>query len=96
MKIGILRSARRDLVDGYRFYERRRPGLGEYFRESLLEDIDRLAVSAGFHAFVHGKHRKVASKFPYSIFYLRDEDGIKVYAILDDRRDPQWVSDRLN
>jgi plasmid stabilization system protein ParE len=96
VKIRILRSARRDLVEGYRFYERRRAGLGAYFRESLLEDIDRLAISAGFHSIVHGKHRKIASRFPYSIFYLRDEDGIRVYAVLDDRRDPEWISDRLN
>ena len=47
MKIKILASASRDLVDGYRFYEMQAEGIGTYFLDSLYSDIDSLIVSAG-------------------------------------------------
>jgi hypothetical protein len=47
MKIRILASASRDLVDGFRFYEKQAAGVGEYFIDSLYADIDSLLVNAG-------------------------------------------------
>jgi hypothetical protein len=38
----------------------------------------------------------VASQFPYSIFYLVEDDEIRVYAVIDTRRDPAWISERLD
>ncbi len=42
---------------GFRFYERQAPGLGSYFRESILTDVDALAAHGGVHARVFGYHR---------------------------------------
>jgi hypothetical protein len=42
MRIVILPSARNDLAEGFRFYERQQEGLGGYFLESLFSDIDSL------------------------------------------------------
>ncbi len=50
MRIEILPEARDDLIAGFRFYEHQVPGLGRYFRESILEDIDALAVHGGVPA----------------------------------------------
>jgi hypothetical protein len=36
VRIEILPEARDDLIAGFRFYERQAPGLGSYFRESIL------------------------------------------------------------
>ena len=47
MKIRILTSASRDLVDGFLFYEKQAAGVGEYFIDSLYADIDSLLVNAG-------------------------------------------------
>jgi plasmid stabilization system protein ParE len=96
MKISILPSAQDDLVDGYWFYERQATELGSLFIRSILDDIERLEFLAGVHPVHLGKHRMVASTFPYSIFYLLQNQEVNIYAILDDRRDPQWISDRLN
>jgi len=30
-------------------------------------------------------------RFPQSIYYLIEDDTATVYAVLDSRRDPQWV-----
>ena len=35
MKIRVLESARKDLVDGYYFYEKQSAGIGTYFLESV-------------------------------------------------------------
>ncbi len=47
MRIEILPEARDDLIAGFRFYERQAPGLGSYFRESILTDVDALAAHGG-------------------------------------------------
>ena len=44
MRIEILSDATEDLLDGYHFYERQAPGLGNYFLGSLYSDIDSLLV----------------------------------------------------
>jgi hypothetical protein len=46
MKIRILASASRDLMDGYRFYEMQSAGVGAYFLDSLFSDIDSLILPA--------------------------------------------------
>lgn len=49
MKVRILESARRDLRCGHNFYERQEAGVGEYFLNSLIADIDSLALYGGIH-----------------------------------------------
>jgi hypothetical protein len=61
MKIRILASASRDLIDGYRFYEQQSEGLGSYFLDSLYSDIDSLLVSAGVHAVHFDKYHRLFS-----------------------------------
>jgi hypothetical protein len=50
VRIEILPEARDDLIAGFRFYERQAPGLGSYFRESILTDVDTLATHGGVPA----------------------------------------------
>lgn len=54
MKVNILRRAQEDLDDGYRFYETREEGVGEYFLSSLSSDILSLRTFAGGHLKVQG------------------------------------------
>lgn len=95
MNLRILPSAWDDLADGFRFYERQAPGLGDYFRDSLIADIDSLAVSAGVHRRIFGWHRSLARKFPFAIYYSVEEQTILVRAVLDCRRDPTWTRQKL-
>jgi len=34
-------------------------------------------------------------RFPFALYYLINESSIDIYAILDCRRDPIWIRDRL-
>ena len=96
MKIRILASASRDLIDGYRFYERQAKGIGAYFLDSLYSDIDSLIISAGMHSVHYGKyHRLLSKRFPFAVYYRMEEQTVLVYAVLDCRRRPAWIRKRL-
>jgi len=90
MKIRVLRSARRTIADGIRFYERQEAGLGAYFLSSIMSDLRSLKVFGGVHQIYEGTpfHRMVCKRFPYSVYYSTENDEIQIYAVLDDRRDP--------
>jgi len=95
VKIEILDEAEADLVEGFHFYERQKVGLGSYFLDSLFSDIDSLLLYAGVHAVVYGYHRCLAKRFPFAVYYLVDGEVIRVYAVLDCRRNPSWIRKRL-
>jgi plasmid stabilization system protein ParE len=96
MKIKILDSGSLDLVDGYRFYERQAVGIGAYFLDSLYSDIDSLLISAGMHSVHFEKyHRLLSKRFPFAIYYRVEEETVLVYAVLDCRRDPAWIRNKL-
>ncbi|SRR6266540_1232823 len=91
MKITILPSARGDLAAGFAFYESQEEGLGNYFLESLLSDIDSLHFRAGSHLSVFGFHRLLSKRFPYAIYYSLDSDTASIQAVLDCCRNPSWT-----
>ena len=95
MKVQVLGEATVDLADGYRFYERQAEGLGEYFLDSLWSDINSLHLYAGIHTIHHGCHRLLSKRFPFAVYYRIDGRVARVRAILDCRRDPNWISERL-
>jgi hypothetical protein len=95
MKIRILSPAERDLEEGYRFYEAQSPGLGSYFLDSLYSDIDSLAYSGSIHQLVFAYHRQLSKRFPFAIYYRIIDNEVVVFAILDCRRNPSWIRQRL-
>jgi hypothetical protein len=95
MIIEIREEARGDLHIGYRFYEEQAVGLGRYFLECILADIDALGRLAGIHESVDGYHRMLSKRFPYAVFYEVVEGTVRISAILDCRRDPDWIHKRL-
>jgi plasmid stabilization system protein ParE len=96
MKVHILAEAQEDLASGFRFYEAQASGLGNYFIDSLYSDIDSLQFFGGIHQVLpDGYYRLLAKRFPFAVYYLREDDRVIVYAVLDCRRNPAWVRKRL-
>ena len=95
MRIQVLDEAEEDLRDGREFYERQEPGVGDYFAAALASDIDSLILFAGIHPHEFGFHRALSKRFPFGIYYLIEEEVIRIYAVLDLRRDPAWIRRRL-
>jgi len=96
MRIKLLADAEADLLRGFRFYESREPGVGDYFLDSLFADIDSLYLYAGVHEKHLGFHRMLARRFPYAIYYRADDRTVFVYAVLDMRRSPRVTAGRLS
>ncbi|MDZ7757910.1 type II toxin-antitoxin system RelE/ParE family toxin [Rhodohalobacter sp.] len=97
MKIRIKDSAKKDLVDGFKFYELQETGLGSYFLDSLFEDIDSLRLTSGIHPLKFDRyHYLLAHRFPFAIYYTVKNKLILIHAILDCRQNPLKASDRLS
>jgi plasmid stabilization system protein ParE len=95
VKIQVLDEAEDDLQDGREFYERQEPGVGDYFAAALAADIDSLILFAGIHPIEFGFHRALSKRFPFGVYSLNEDKVIRIYAVLDLRRDPAWIRRRL-
>ena len=97
MRIQILDLAKRDLIDGYHFYEGREAGLGDHFLDSLYSDIDSLALYGGVHRKAYRNfHWLLSRRFPFAIYYTMEAETVFVRAIVDCRRNPSWIRKHLS
>ena len=95
MTIRVLESAMEDLREGWEFYERSSAGLGNYFLDCIHADVQSLRIFAGIHEMAEGFHRMLVKRFPFAVYYLVEGESVDVYAVLDCRRDPEWIVKRL-
>ena len=96
VEVRISEDALEDLQDGFWFYEAQEGGIGDYFLACLRADIEGLRVTGGIHRVVYKDYHRLLSRvFPYAIFYTFQKDVATVWAVLDCRRDPQWITERL-
>ena len=58
--IKILSDAEIDLEDGKNFYESLERGIGEYFWDCLLSDIESLIIYGGVHRKEYGYYRMLS------------------------------------
>ncbi|HUG09996.1 MAG TPA: type II toxin-antitoxin system RelE/ParE family toxin [Opitutaceae bacterium] len=91
----VLDEAVEDLEAGRVFYDSRERGVGVYFLDSLLSDIESLRLHAGIHPIHFGFHRALSKRFPFAIYYDQTDEFVRVAAILDMRRDPAWTREEL-
>ena len=94
-RVLVLEQAAVDLENGRDFYEKQLPGLGDYFTDSLIADIESLQLSAGIHSIHYGAHRMLAKRFPFAIYYNLKDGTACVIAVLDVRRDPTWLHGQM-
>ena len=96
MRIEILESARDDLRLGHLFYEQQRAGLGNYFLDTLFSDIESLLITGGVHPIYFDRyHRLLSKRFPFAVYYRKEGEVVRVYAVLYCRRDPEETQKRL-
>jgi hypothetical protein len=94
--IRISEEALHDLNDGFLFYEAQQRGLGDYFASCLRADIEGLRVTTGTHRVVYRDYHRLLSRiFPYGIFYTVEDDCAVVWAVIDLRRNPAWIRNKL-
>ena len=91
----ILKEAAADLNEGRSFYDLQESGVGDYFWDSIIADIESLTIYAGIHSKKLGMFQMFAKRFPYAIYYEVADNIAYVTAILPMRRDPAWISKQL-
>ena len=95
-KILLVTEAVQDLADGMAFYDSRQEGLGDYFLNCLVADIESLGATAGIHRKAYQDYFRLLSRvFPSAVYYTREKENVTVWAVLDCRRNPAWISDHL-
>ena len=85
-------EARADLLDAFRWYQDRRPGLGYDFKLCVDEVIAKIHRNPLIHKVIKdGIRRSVTKRFPYGVFYVVENRRIIVLAVLHARQDPtKW------
>ena len=94
-KVVVLAEAAGDIKQARDFYDAQEPGIGDYCADSLLADIESLALYHGIHTRQFGFYRLLAERFPFGIYYRETKNETQVVAVLDLRRDPNWVRHEL-
>ena len=83
-------SAIVDADEAFRWYQKKRPGLGE----SFIVELDKMEVQISdnpeLYPRVYGNvHRAILHKFPFSIFYVIQPEFVNVIAVMHHSRDQQ-------
>ena len=50
----VLKEVSEDLEDGKKFYDEREPGIGSYFFDCIISDIESLKIYGGIHPRYYG------------------------------------------
>ncbi len=90
MKVKYTKRAEEDLRLAIKWYEDQRVGLGFEFLDCIEFAIKRIiALPKSYEKPFKSYHRCVVRRFPFSIFYTIEGETITVYAVFDNRQDPE-------
>jgi hypothetical protein len=93
--IVVLEQASDDINEGRHFYNTNGINIGDYFFDSILSDIESLKIYAGIHSKHFGLYRMLSKRFPFAIYYSLVDTTAIVIAVLDTRKNPAWIRDKL-
>ena len=89
-QVVIRPGAEADLHDAKRWYDSRRPGLGDELLDEIGQAIGQLAENPERRPIYHnGFRRLLTRRFPYKVFYRVENDRVIVFRILHIKRDHQ-------
>ena len=91
----VLARAGDDLEQLRLFYEAQQSGVGEHCVDSVLASLIKLRRTSGIHSRRQRYHRMIDARFHLGIYYREHRDDVLVVAILDLRRDPNWIQKQL-
>jgi plasmid stabilization system protein ParE len=92
-RVSFHRLAERELNETALYYEGESPGLGIKFLDEIELYIDGIFANPNAGQKVRGEvRRRIRRKFPYGILYSVKDDAIRILAIMNLKRKPNyWV-----
>jgi plasmid stabilization system protein ParE len=93
----LTEKAQEDLDDAYQWYEDQEPGLGKEFIRCIDAKIAKIKRYPLHHQVVQSDtvRRALTNRFPFSIYFVDDEEIIVIFAILHQKRSPEFWKSRL-
>ena len=90
-------EAELDLEDAFAWYESQDSGLGSEFVRAIDACISTIGRNPLAYRLIYQQSRRaLVRRFPYSLFYVVEEDTIFVIACFHTKRNPTDWQDRLN
>jgi len=91
-KLILRQDAERDLVEAFKWYEEKVPGLGTDFLAVIERALDSIQENpARFPVMYRNVRRALMRRFPYGIFYFLGGDSIIVLGVMHTARNPaKW------
>ena len=91
----VRKEAEEDIRAAYEWYEKQRENLGRAF----LVEVDRTfeAIEDRPEAYAHcfkSVRRALCKRFPYALYFTRDNSDVIVFAVLHQRRHPTTWENR--
>jgi len=77
-KIIVLEEAAEDIEHGRDFYDLQDFGVGDYFADSIVADIECLGLFHGIHSKHLGFFRMLSERFPFGIYYREMAEATEV------------------
>jgi plasmid stabilization system protein ParE len=82
-------AARAELIDAQDWYEREATGLGRRFRQASDALVERMSSNPRQSPVVYKNVRRaLLRRFPYSLFFVLEDDALLVIACFHASRDP--------
>ena len=91
-RVVFTQVARLELIEAQDWYEREAAGLGRRFREAINGLTERMSANPRqFPIVFKNIRRALLRRFPYSLFFVVEDDTLLVIACFHASRDPtQW------
>ncbi len=89
-------AAEQDITDALDWYAERAPEQVERFLDEVAAAVRRIAGSPRLFRTVHRDVRRAALQvFPYLVWFVLEDDLVRVLAVTHSRRDPAFVRSRF-
>ena len=87
--VRFTQTARAELIEAQDWYEDEAAGLGRRFREAIDALTERMSTNPRkFPVVYKNLRRDLLRRFPYSLFFVVDDDTLLVIACFHASRDP--------
>ncbi len=93
--ITIRSKALKEIEEAWRWYERRREGLGDDFVLCVEESLEKISRNPKLYPAVHKNiHRSLIHRFPYGVLYFIGKNKIVVVGVFHGNRNPKHWKNR--
>ena len=96
MEVVFLLAAERDLQEAYNWVAEHRHGKELSFLRDLDSRLEHLKAFPLIGRLYRGRYRRLLiPRYPFGVFYVVESNRIVIHSILDLRRSPENIRDRL-